>query len=35
MLDNPTHAEAAEHIQKLYAAADGPAEAARTITQLL
>jgi UDP:flavonoid glycosyltransferase YjiC (YdhE family) len=35
MLDNPTHAEAAEHIQKLYAAADGPAEAARTIAQLL
>ena len=33
MLDTPRHAEAAEQIQKLYAAADGPTEAARTIAQ--
>ena len=35
MLDDPTHAEAAEQIQKLYAAANGPAEAAATIAQQL
>jgi UDP:flavonoid glycosyltransferase YjiC (YdhE family) len=33
MLDNPTHVEAAEHIQKQYAAVDGPAEAAAVIAQ--
>jgi len=31
MLGNPTHLEAAERIQKLYAAVDGPAEAAAVI----
>jgi UDP:flavonoid glycosyltransferase YjiC (YdhE family) len=35
MLDNPTHNEAAEQIQKLYAAVDGPTEAATTIAQQL
>jgi UDP:flavonoid glycosyltransferase YjiC (YdhE family) len=35
MLDDPTHAEAAERIQKLYATADGPAEAATIIGQQL
>ncbi|MFG1816068.1 nucleotide disphospho-sugar-binding domain-containing protein [Kribbella sp. NPDC049174] len=33
MLDNPTHLEAAERIQKLYAAVDGPAAAAAVIAQ--
>jgi UDP:flavonoid glycosyltransferase YjiC (YdhE family) len=33
MLDNPSHVEAAEHIQKQYAAVDGPAEAAAVIAQ--
>lgn len=31
MLDNPAHLEAAERIQKLYAAVDGPALAAETL----
>ncbi len=31
MLDDNTHLEAAERIQKLYAAVDGPAEAAAVI----
>jgi UDP:flavonoid glycosyltransferase YjiC (YdhE family) len=31
MLDNPAHRDAAEQIQKLYAAADGPADAAQAI----
>ena len=35
MLDTPTHAEAAEQIQKLYAAVDGPTEAAGIIAQQL
>ncbi|MEV0799365.1 nucleotide disphospho-sugar-binding domain-containing protein [Kribbella sp. NPDC050281] len=35
MLANPTHREAAERIQKLYAAVDGPSEAATTIAQQL
>jgi UDP:flavonoid glycosyltransferase YjiC (YdhE family) len=33
MLDNPTHQQSAERIQKLYAAADGPAQAAELIAQ--
>jgi hypothetical protein len=33
MLDNPTHQESAERIQKLYAAVDGPAEAAQAIAR--
>jgi UDP:flavonoid glycosyltransferase YjiC (YdhE family) len=35
MLDDPTHREAAEHIQKQYAAVDGPAEAAKIIASEL
>jgi UDP:flavonoid glycosyltransferase YjiC (YdhE family) len=35
MLDNPTHNEAAERIQKLYAAVDGPTEAALIIARQL
>jgi UDP:flavonoid glycosyltransferase YjiC (YdhE family) len=35
MLANPDHREAAERIQKLYAAADGPAEAAAVIAEQL
>ncbi|HET6989009.1 MAG TPA: nucleotide disphospho-sugar-binding domain-containing protein, partial [Kribbella sp.] len=35
MLDDPTHNEAAERIQKLYAAIDGPTEAATIIAQQL
>lgn len=35
MLDNNTHLETAERIQKLYAAVDGPAEAATLIAQQL
>ena len=35
MLGNPGHRDAAERIQKLYAAADGPAEAAMAIAQHL
>jgi UDP:flavonoid glycosyltransferase YjiC (YdhE family) len=35
MLNNPTHNEAAEQIQKLYAAADGPTEAALIIARQL
>jgi UDP:flavonoid glycosyltransferase YjiC (YdhE family) len=31
MLDNPTHRDAAVQIQKLYAAVDGPAQAAQAI----
>jgi UDP:flavonoid glycosyltransferase YjiC (YdhE family) len=34
MLDNPAHQESAERIQKLYAAVDGPAEAAQAIARL-
>ncbi len=33
MLDNPTHLQSAEHTQKLYAAIDGPAQAAELIAQ--
>ena len=33
MLDNPAHLQSAEHIQKLYAAIDGPAQAAELIAQ--
>ncbi|TDW17481.1 glycosyltransferase [Kribbella kalugense] len=35
MLDDPAHREAAERIQKLYAAADGPTQAATTIARQL
>lgn len=35
MLDDPTHNEAAERIQKLYAAVDGPTEAASIIARQL
>ncbi|TCC53612.1 hypothetical protein E0H75_07985 [Kribbella capetownensis] len=35
VLANPTHRESAERIQKLYAAIDGPTEAARAIAQQL
>jgi hypothetical protein len=35
MLDDPTHKEAAEQIQKLYAAVNGPTQAATTIAQQL
>lgn len=35
MLTDPGHREAAERIQKLYAAVDGPAQAAELITQQL
>jgi UDP:flavonoid glycosyltransferase YjiC (YdhE family) len=34
MLDNPTHRDAAENLQKLYAAADGPADAAKALALL-
>jgi UDP:flavonoid glycosyltransferase YjiC (YdhE family) len=34
MLDNPTHLQSAERIQKLYAAVDGPAQAAQAIARL-
>jgi UDP:flavonoid glycosyltransferase YjiC (YdhE family) len=35
MLDNPTHQESAGRIQKLYAAADGPTQAAQSIARLI
>jgi len=35
MLDDPSHHEAAERIQKLYASVDGPAEAAAVIARQL
>jgi len=35
MLANPSHRESAERIQKLYAAVDGPTEAATAIAEQL